>query len=176
MADIKIENGKAKKTFSVKKAAVIGLILLLLAAIGVLIYFLLREDEPAILPGPVPGGRGIVAVPGNIDRLGATVQDGSYEATMNVEWEFDSWDKPSTTAFVANTPSNTRTVYFDLMLGDDLIYSSPFIPVGGVVEKFALDQEVPAGEHTAVVIYHLVDDDYNEISTVAVSVTLLIAN
>ena len=104
------------------------------------------------------------------------MEDGYYETRMNVEWKFPNSKTESTNAYVENSPNNKRTVYFDLTLADtnELIYSSPFIPVGVRLEKFKLDAEVPAGEYTGIVTYHLVDDDYRELTTVSVSVTLRI--
>jgi hypothetical protein len=138
------------------------------------------SNEPAPAAAPTEGGRGVVAMPDNIEeireKMRQPVEDGYYETRMNVEWEFPSSDAESTNAYVENSPNNKRTVYFDLMLADtnELIYSSPFIPVGAKLEKFKLDAKIPAGEHTGIVTYHLVDDDYRELTTVSVSVTLRI--
>jgi hypothetical protein len=127
---------------------------------------------------PVAGGRGVVAVPENVDELREKaqqpVEDGYYETRMNVEWEFPGPGEASTNAYVENSTNNKRTVYFDLVLREtnELIYSSPFIPVGAKLEKFKLDAEIPRGEHRGIVTYHLVDDDHKELTTVSVAVTL----
>ena len=130
---------------------------------------------------PEAGGRGTVVMPENVDeirdRLESPVQDGAYRTRMNVDWVFPSPGGPSTNAYVENAANNTRTVYFDLILADtgELIYSSPFIPVGAKLENFSLDAQIPAGKHSAVVIYHLVDEYHHELTTVSVNVTLHIA-
>jgi flagellar basal body-associated protein FliL len=127
---------------------------------------------------PDSGGRGTVVMPENVDeirvQLGKPVEDGSYRTKMNVDWVFQNSNEPSKNAYVENAPNNTRTVYFDLILEETnkLIYSSPFIPVGARLENFKLDAFVPAGQHRAIVIYHLVDDDHQELTTVSVAVTL----
>jgi len=164
-----------KKKFSAKKLALGGGITVLVAAVGIMGYLLLSPKEAKPEFEQYHGGRGIIAAPRERDPE-ETVQDGSYEARMNVDWEFERWDKPSINAYVENAPSNTRTVYFDLRLDDtnELIYSSPYIPVGANLAEFTLDKHVTAGEYAAIVIYHLVDDEYNELSTVAVAVKLRI--
>jgi hypothetical protein len=134
--------------------------------------------DTVIKAEPVAGGRGVVAVPENVEELREKaqqpVEDGYYETRMNVDWVFPGPGEPSTNAYVENSTNNKRTVYFDLTLSDtnELIYSSPFIPVGAKLEKFKLDAEIPEGEYEGIVTYHLVDDEYRELTTVSVGVTL----
>jgi hypothetical protein len=73
-----------------------------------------------------------------------------------------------------NHPSNSRTVFFNVYLEEteELVYESPYIPVTAVHENFALDTEVLAGEHSARVVYFLVDDDYEIITDVSVLIRL----
>jgi len=154
-----------------------------LVALAVVIAFQLganRQPEPIVLEMSDQGGRGFVVTEDNVEemleQLNRPVEDGYYRTRMNVDWVFPSSSEPSTNAHVENADTNTRTVYFDLVLADtnELIYSSPFIPVGAKLENFTLDAHVPAGEHSGIVTYHLVDDDFQEISTVSVSVNLRI--
>jgi hypothetical protein len=144
------------------------------------VFFSGDDDPPAgpVLTGEVIHGRGIVALSGNIesviDQLEEPVQDSYYITTMNPLWHFETWDTPSHNAFVENVPENSRMVYFDLFLDEteELIYSSPFIPLGARLDNFALDREVSAGIHSATVTYHLVDDEFQSITTVSVAVQL----
>lgn len=146
--------------------------------VGVIIYLNNQNGGEVIIYNDAAGARGIVATPDNIDEIMSSmqepVQDGSYAVKMNTNWVFPKGDKPSENAYVANSEQNTRTVYFDLILADtnQLLYSSPYIPVGAALQDFALDVSLEAGEHSAIVVYHLVDDDYQEITTVNVKVTL----
>jgi len=155
------------------------------ALAGVLIFFLWPQEEappPApqviIQPPTTSGGRGTVATPENIEQLIQEVSEppraGHYITSMNMLWRFDSWNSPSSNAYVSNDVRNEHKVYFDLTLNSDgrLIYSSPFIPQGSTLTGFALDEQVSAGEHAATVTYHLVDDDDENISQVSVRVTL----
>ena len=161
-------------------------ILLIIALIAVIVYLLFRGEDELVendfgmrqvidLPGI---DRGIIATPENIEeiirRMSEPVEDGYYIARMNIDWVFETWDTPSGNAFIENVVENKRTVYFDLTLEDTnrLIYSSPFIPLGARLEGFPLDSYVPAGEHSAIVTYHLVDEEFRNLTTVSVAVQL----
>jgi len=180
MPEKKTEKKKKLKPVNI---AVISMAVLLAVASAVIIWFITRDSNPVeheISGHQVPGSRGTVTALDNIsdilDDLGTPIDDSYYITEMNVNWVFDRWDIPSSTAFVGNSIDNRRTVYFDLHLREtgELVYSSPFIPVGGQLREFALDTEVPAGNHSAIVTYYLVDDNYEEITTVSVTVTLII--
>ena len=153
------------------------------AAVTLIILLGGENDQPepereVIIVTPATGGRGTVVTQENVEAiqewLDSPVEDGYYETRMNVEWVFPSSSEPSTTAYVENSTNNNRTVYFDLILkeSNELVYSSPFIPVGAILEKFALDAQIPTGVHEAIVTYHLVDDDFLEITSVSVGVNL----
>lgn len=154
-----------------------------IAALVVVIVMLMAKKPE--LPSSVAGGsgvRGTVVTSENAnqirDELSASVEDGYYRTRMNTTWRFNTSTTPSKNAYVANADTNTRTVYFDVNLSDtgELVYSSPFIPVGSELRGFALDAELDAGTYPAIVTYHLVDDDENEITTVSVAVTLQISS
>jgi len=170
----KTEKAKTFRTVLIIVGAVVVMI-----AVAVIAFKLGSRNKPeAVAATPAVGGRGIVAVKENVEELREKakkpVEDGYYETRMNVEWKFPSSSEPSTNAYVENSTNNKRTVYFDLTLSDtnQLIYSSPFIPVGAKLEKFALDTRLPAGEYAGIVTYHLVDDDFQELTTVSVAVKL----
>ncbi|MDR1320073.1 MAG: hypothetical protein LBK56_01420 [Gracilibacteraceae bacterium] len=156
-----------------------------LAVIGALVAVIIRltgaPAEPVVI-GERSAGVGTVATIENIDAIrqaqSEPVQDGYYASRMNVEWSFPDGTQPSPDAYVANSESNTRTVYFTVLLDetDELIYTSPDIPVGSQLTGFALDKALPKGEYPAVAVYHLLDDDGNELSTVSVTVKLYIIN
>jgi hypothetical protein len=161
-----------------KRLLIGGAAALVIAALVVAFNLGAGSRTTMIEAEPVAGGRGVVAVPENVEELREKaqqpVEDGYYETRMNVEWVFPGPGEPSSNAYVENSTNNKRTVYFDLVLADtnELVYSSPFIPVGAKLEKFQLDAEIPEGEYKGIVTYHLVDDDYQELTTVSVAVTL----
>ncbi len=126
--------------------------------------------------------RDIVVTPDNVEeileQMKETNPDNSYTASMNVDWYFEDSSTPSDNSYVENAPENGRTVYFDILLADtnEMVYTSPYIPVGSRLENIALQSDLEAGDYEAVCLYHLVDDDNNEVSTVSIAVTLHVLN
>lgn len=105
---------------------------------------------------------------------------GYYTATMNNVWHFETWDHASTDAYVSNVPGNTNDVYFDVFLAngedEEAIYASPVIPRGAELNDITLDRELPAGTYDCVLIYHLIDEKQNTVSTLRVAITVIIEN
>lgn len=177
------DNGRSKQ-----KLVPIVLVILLLIAIGVIIFLLLKPDEKApvdtgnttIIETGKSGGRGTVVTEENVSEIlqsqkeSGTTADGYYTTSMSIDWHFDG--KVSKDAYVANDPVNTRTVYFDLFLADtdEMIYSSPYIPLGAELKGVTLDKELEAGTYKTILVYHLVDENENELSTLSVSLTIYV--
>ena len=176
---------KSKGTKKRKKRAfiIIGIIILVAIA-GLLIYFFWQSNEEANIGNQdVPTGRGFILTPDNIEEArrlmeGPASPDAQYTVSLTTNWEFETWNTPSRTASVDNLASNSRTVFFEVTLRetDVLVYTSPFILLGETLEDFALDTQVSAGEHPAIVTFILVDDNYEFVADVSVSVTLTILN
>lgn len=170
-------NGNApahKKTNGI----LIGVIVVLLGTVGVMAYALLRptpvEEKPT-------DGRATWVTPDNVEevreQLSQPVQDAYYTTSMTIDWYFDNSSAVSTSAFVENHSVNTRTVYFDVTLENgDLVYSSPYLPVGERIEQIQLQKDLVAGDYPAVCTYYLVDDDHQVITHVSVAVTIHILN
>lgn len=167
--------------------AVVCLLVVLVCIGGVLIYLQLRAEsdesnEPQLIerqPTEIPREpRGVIVTPENVEevmeRMERQAEDAYFTASMNVEWLFPRGDEPSSNAFVANSTANSRTIYFDLLLDatDEILFSSPFIPVGARIDEVLLNTVLPAGNHPATVVYNLVDDDFYEVATVSVAVIL----
>jgi hypothetical protein len=158
------------------------IIVMALALAGTITYFLWLDSEEVIEDrGTAMGGRGMIATPENIDEIRRLLEeepspDAQYTVHMTTNWEFETARTPSRNALVRNLEENSRTVYFDVTLNDTgaLVYSSPYIPLGGMLEKFALDVNLSAGVHAATIRFFLVDDDNEVIADVADSVTLTI--
>lgn len=105
------------------------------------------------------------------------IPQGYYSASMSTTWHFASGDAISEDAYVANVAENTNDVYFDIFLAEnenEPIYQSPVLPRGSELENIALDQELSAGTYDCVMIYHLVDEEQNTISTLRVGFTIII--
>lgn len=175
------ETGGLKNKASKPMVAVI--IVLLVALLGValfIIYLLTRLEERPAERALLPEARGVIVTPYNVDEirewLETPVEDAHFTVSMNSDWVFERWNTPSINAHVENSTFNTRTVYFDLVLREtgELIFSSPFLPVGAVLDQVTLNTRLEPGIHPASVVYHLVDDDFNELTSVVVAVTLQI--
>lgn len=166
--------GSKKQSF-----IIVVLALLVVIALGVIIFLLTREEPTTIIEDP-SGGRGTVATKDNIEEIlkdmesTESVPDGHYTTSMSINWHFDG--KESKDAYVANDVVNTRTVYFDLFLKDtnELIYSSPYIPVGAELKGLTLDTELEPGTYKTILVYHLVDDNKQELSTLSIALTIYV--
>jgi hypothetical protein len=123
-------------------------------------------------------GRGMVVNEENASSVKewaeTPVEDGYYRVQMNMKWDFPDGESPSSNAYVANAETNTSTVYFDLTLKDtnELIYSSRFLPVTAKLDEITLNRVLEKGEYPAMVTYHLVDDNFEEITTVSINIIL----
>lgn len=150
--------------------------IVIIALIGVIAYPLLsRKPEPE----PEKERRGVLVTPENVESVleeaEAGVPSGYYTVTMNPTWHFANGE--SSDAVVVNVEENTNDVYFDVVLVDDeekVIYSSPIIPRGGRLEAIELDETLDAGTYDCIVIYHLVDEEQNTLSTLRVSLQIII--
>lgn len=166
-------NNPAAEQKKKKRFFIIILILLLLIAIGLVVFFLTRKDEDV---------RDTVVTEENVEKikqqLQEPVEDGYYKTKMSVDWTFEDGKSVSSDAYVANSKDNTRKVYFDVNRSDtnELVYSSPYLPVGTELKEIKLDKDLPAGDYECILTYHLVDDDDEELTTVSVTVNLHILN
>lgn len=177
------ENSKGTKKNSVNVWILVlcGVLLGAVIALGAVLFMKKDTAEETRAVANVSSGRGVLVTPENVHELIEQDQkntDASYTLSMNFDWQFEDGASPSSNAYVENSQLNSRTVYFDLFLGDteELIYSSPYIPLGGELTGFALDKDLDAGVYEATMVYHLVDDEYQEITTVTVGVNLYISN
>lgn len=163
----------AAKDRKKRKLVLIILVLLLIAAIAVLVFLLTRKDEKE---------RDTVVTEENVEKikqqLQEPVEDGYYKTKMSVDWTFEDGKSVSSDAYVANSKDNTRKVYFEVNRSDtnELVYSSPYLPVGTELKEIKLDKDLPAGDYECVLTYHLVDDEDEELTTVSVTVNLHILN
>jgi hypothetical protein len=170
---------RQKLSVAVSVIAVIAIVVIVVLTV-VIINLLNVKPAPPIVIEKSYGGKGVVATQENIDeileQMNTPVKDGYYEVTMNSDWVFETAKSPSSNAYVKNKETNTRTVYFAVFLSDtgELVYTSPYLPLGSSLTNFALDKELEAGEYPAVMTYYLVDDDYNKLTDVSITVKLKI--
>lgn len=157
---------------------IIVLLLLVIISLGIVVVLLLNNSNEKTVPETIAGGRGTVVTKENVEEIkqqaAEPVQDGYYTTTMTIDWHFDG--TVSKDAYVANDTPNTRTVYFDLFREDngELIYSSPYIPVGEELKGITLDTELQPGTYETILVYHLVDDNEQELSTLSIALTIYV--
>ena len=168
------QNVAAKKT--VKKNVVLGVVLVAVVLVVVIIFFLSKgaEDEPK---------RNVVVTKDNIEEITDDmmnqeyIEPGYYSTSMSTTWHFATGYAISEDAYVANVEENTNDVYFDVFLADDeneAILKSPILPRGSELDNIALDVQLSAGTYDCVMVYHLVDEEQNTISTLRVGFTIIV--
>ena len=162
---------------------IISAFVVIAALTGVIVYLLLKKDAPAQATSPEDDKREVLVTEENVKEVAEQLEQqeyvpqGYYTVTQNYEWHFPKGDAASTDAHVENLPENTNDVYFDLFLADNdetPIYQSPVIPLGAVLEGFKLDTKLSAGTYDCIMVYHLVDENQNSISTVSMTVKVII--
>lgn len=169
--------GKAGKKVSASVIIAIVAIIIILVLVIALVYALNREDDR-----PELGGRATIVTEDNVNDIIASMNeantDATYTVSMTNEWIFEDGQAPAENFYMKNTENNSRTVYFDLMLRDtdEIIYSSPYIPVGEEMNTITLDKDLDAGDYNVIMVYHLVDDNRAELTTVSVAVEIHIKN
>lgn len=168
---------KGEKKMSASMIVAIIAVVLVLILVTILLYILLKKE-----PEPEIQGRATIVTEDNVQDIiqsgNERNTDASYTVTMTNEWTFENGEATAQDFYVKNTENNSRTVYFDLQLREtgEVIYSSPYIPVGEAMDTFTLDEKLKAGDYNVIMVYHLVDDAKKELTTVAVAVVIHILN
>lgn len=165
-----------KKRFNIMLGIIIVLLLLLLI-IGVVIIIFLQQNQTQEDTDAKSSVKGTIITQDNAEELDleeGAVPDGYYNVSMSLDWHFK--DGVTEDARIANKETNERTVYFDLLTEEteEVVYSSPYIPVGESMQGFALDKEMDPGTYDMIVRYYLVDDDNVEVSNVSVGITIYV--
>lgn len=166
---------KGKKTPFILGIAAVVIIALL---VTIIILLLKKDGKPEV---DSLGNRATLVTEDNKDEMQkeiGNVPDDHYKTTMTIDWTFEDGSAASTNAYVENSVDNTRTVYFDVALADtnEVVYSSPYIPLGGKLDDITLSKDLDKGDYPAVITYYLVDDDHKVITNVSVALTLHVNN
>lgn len=179
-------SGKGTSQGSSKKVAVLlGACVLVIVAMAAVIVALLMKPEPAATPvaEEAQPKRSVLVTEDNAEqvvedlKMQEYVEPGYYTVNMDTNWHFTTGDAVSDDAMVNNLAENTNDVYFDVFLAADEstpIYESPIIPRGEGISSIKLDKPLSAGTHDCVIVYHLVDDEQNTISTLRVAFTIVV--
>jgi len=171
------ENKNSQKKGGMKPVIIIGA--LVIVALVVVIVVLLKQKNAQ--NEQKEEKRDVIVTQDNVEEIieqmdtEEFMEPGYYTVTMNNDWHFANGTAASDNAHVENVPENTNDVYFDLFLAGDeenAIYKSPVIPRGGTLENITLDTPLDAGSYDCVMVYHLVDENQETVSTLRVTVTL----
>ncbi|MBQ7586839.1 MAG: hypothetical protein IJT37_02300 [Lachnospiraceae bacterium] len=169
-----------KKTKTV--LIIMGAVIAILAAVIIVMALRGKKDTPAQTPEE-PEKRSTLITEDNADEVleemgnREYVEPGYYNVRMNTEWHYKTGDAESEDSYVANSDMNTNDVYFDVVLAEDesqVLYKSPIIPVGKDINNIKLDKKLDAGTHECVMIYHLVDDKQETLSTLRVTLNIIV--
>lgn len=186
MGNQKSDTSPAKS--SKKGVIIVSIIaLVIIIALGGVIWYLLTRDteQPAKTSGSAGVGR--VVTDDNVDEILNDMNnqdDASYTSEQNSNWEFASGNDVSENAFVRNNERNKHPVYFTVNLRNDdssqgdLIYTSPTLNVGEKVDQIKLQKALPKGDYPAILEYHILDETNNneEKTSVMTGIILHIQN
>lgn len=169
-----MENQKETANKGRRKMIIIAFVVLC-AALVVCVVLLFQKTKPKELD------RGFVDESNKdtvMEDMGDKVAEGMFECKMTTSWVFEDGKSESPNAYVANVENNLHTIYFDVYekATEELLYSSPMLPVGTELDNIKLEKELQKGEYDAVVMYTLVDEDNEEVSTVGFDITISINN
>ncbi len=165
---------------------IVGIVFVAMAAVIIVLLVNMKKTDVATAPAasqPEQEKRDVLVTENNVQEIVEQMEQqeyvppGYYTVTQNYEWHFPTGDSESTDAHVENLPENNNDVYFDLFLVEDEenpIYQSPVIPLGAVLEDFKLDRKLEAGTYDCIMVYHLVDENQNSLSTVSMTVTVIV--
>lgn len=175
MGSQQAKKGKGSLVIGIAVGVVVG------ALVGIIIYLLVTRDAK-----PKEELRNVVITQENAERIledinesgnTAAVAPGYYTVTMNPTWHFKVGEETSYDAVVENAASNTNDVYFNIVLESDedtVLYKSPVIPLGGKLTDIALEEQLGVGTYPCVVIYHLIDENQNSLSTLRVTLNIIV--
>lgn len=166
---------------------VAGIVFVTMAVVIVILAFGLKKNDTATTTPaastPDEPKREVLVTEDNVQEVIEQMAEeeyvpfGSYTATMNFDWHFATGDSESYDSYVANDLENTNDVYFDIFLSDDrdnAIYESPIIPRGSEIRNIRLKTDLDAGTYDCVLVYHLVDENQNSLSTASFALKIII--
>lgn len=164
-----------------KTIIVVGVVVLLLAVIGCLVFLLLRKEgeAPQETGGYVMNEENYQQIKENME---SAVQEGYFETYMNTEWTFRDGTSKTEDAVFGNSPSNTKPIRCEVVLNDtgEVVYKTGVLPVGAVLEPFKLDKDLDAGSYEATCQVYLLDEaedgTYTDASNAGFNITITVEN
>ena len=182
MSETKNAQDKKKGSGTNKSLFIVCIVaaVIIVALVGVIVVLMnSKSDDSNSIATEEPvekEQRSVLITEDNMDELAEQIlnQDETegipmnYQVTMNSTWEFEDGQSASGNAYVANSENNETPVYFDVMRNDtqEVIYQSPVIPLGMDLDDIVLDVDLDAGDYECTLVYHLIDDEQNTLTTV----------
>ena len=181
MSDNSNNQDKAKGAGTSKSLLIVCIVAAVIIAvlIGIIVVMMnsSKSNENVTIEGSEENEkRPVLLTEDNIDEMADEILNQSepegvpmsYQVTMNSTWEFEDGESASRNAYVANSENNETPVYFDVIRNDtqEVIYQSPVIPLGMDLEDIVLDVDLDAGNYECTLVYHLLDEDQNTLTTV----------
>ena len=111
-----------------------------------------------------------------VTDMAEQVKEGMFHCSMTFDWTFENSNSVSPNAYVANAEDNRYTLYFDVYEKEtnELLFSSPLLPVGSEFKEVKLEKALAPGDYKAIVMYTLVNEDYEEVSSAGFTITISI--
>ncbi len=167
-----------------KKILIVGLVIIvLLLAVVVLLVMKLNAKPAEAPPEPTREMRSVLVNEENVGEVAEQIRQQnerpiprSYTATMSSEWHFPDGKSASPDAYVENVKANKYAVWFDVTVDatGDKIFESPVMPVNTHLRNIVLDKDLDAGTYDCTLVYHLVDDDQYELTTLSLALTVIV--
>jgi len=162
------------------KVIIISMIALFCIVIGLLLFFLLRDQPEEIQEIQTPTGN-IIINPNNLDdivgSLTEQIERGMFNTYMNTTWVFPDSNSPSSNAVMGNSPSNNYPFWFDLVIGNEEVFKSSLLPVGSQLKEIILNADLPPGEYNAIMDINMIDENNQPVqSDMKFGITIIIQN
>lgn len=167
-----VENTKKGK-FTLTHGILIVGFTILIAVVGVIGFQMLKQPETTMQTNGA-----LVVDESNLaqikEQIGSKEADGMFEVNMNMIWHFKNGTVASYDAYLANGGANHRSISFEILLEEEVIYTSTIIPIGNMIKEIKLDKDLDAGTYGAVCRYNLWNEDGTKYSDFGVNITLVI--
>ncbi len=161
-----------KRKFTLTHGILIVGFAIVIVIICVIGYHMLKPEKKSI------NGGALVVDESNLAQIQETIHskepEGMFEVNMNTIWHFPNGTSPSSDAYLANGGVNHLPISFEIILDEEVIYSSTIIPVGSMIKEIVLDKDLEAGTYGAVCQYTLWNEDGTEDSSFGVNITLIV--
>lgn len=183
------QNSSQNKKSPVLLVLVVALVVIC-ALLGVIVYLLVAAKNGDDAGKDANKQEATVITADNVDEVVEQMEQkaeekddlkakaATYRVTMSPEWTFKAGETAAVDAYVENSTANSTMVYYTITLegSQEEILSSPYMEVGSKMTdgEIELANPLEEGTHSAIITYHLVDEEFNELSTVSMYMTIIV--